>query len=56
MSVEGIIFLKQGKDCADFVNILIGNGYVVTMNLIDKRNVRIMYCKDDDVKEADNNG
>lgn len=44
--MEGTVILKFSTCCDDFINILLQNGYSLTMSLIDNnQNIKILYCK-----------
>lgn len=44
--MEGTIILKYSSCCEDLINILLQNGYSLSMQLIDNnQNMKILYCK-----------
>lgn len=44
--MEGIIILEYDSYCEDFINILLRNGYSLSIQLIDNnQNIKILYCK-----------
>ncbi len=44
--MEGQLILKYETYCEDFINILLKNGYTLSINLIDdNQNIKILYCK-----------
>lgn len=44
--MEGTIILKYSSCCEDFINILLQNGFSLSINLIDNnQNIKILYCK-----------
>lgn len=44
--IDGMIILEYGSCCEDFINILLRNGYNLSIKLInDNKNIKILYCK-----------
>lgn len=45
-TIEGKIFLEFSGCCDDFINILLANGYTLSMQLIDNNKyLQILYLK-----------
>lgn len=44
--MEGTIILRYDSYCEDLINILLRNGYSLSMELIgNNQNIKILYCK-----------
>lgn len=44
--MDGMIILKYGSNCEDFINILLQNDFSLSIRLTnDKMNIKILYCK-----------
>lgn len=44
--IDGMIILKYGSCCEDFINILLQNGYNLSIKLINNdKDIKILYCK-----------
>ena len=43
--MEGEIILKYAGECEDFINIMLKNGYTLTIELKENIELRILYYK-----------
>ena len=50
--MEGELILKYESCCEDFINIMLKNGYTLTMELKENTELRILYYKNQEGKHG----